>query len=187
MAASGFVLFACLAAPLLPVPDTACIAACAVGLAAYFLYLSQVYCEAHVGAHVTVLVPPFLLLFALAPAWHSESADEATVAAATGFTVRMLQLILIYGINQQWGVPNLLFAMGDDLIQTVAEEFINMPMNIMMSLMVPDGAEGTVFALVNSLQTVGSSTSGAISAVLTAALVRSPTAERAMCSMQTLL
>ncbi len=94
MAASGFVLFACLAAPLLPVPDTACIAACAVGLAAYFLYLSQVYCEAHVGAHVTVLVPPFLLLFALAPAWHSESADEATVAAATGFTVRMLQLIL---------------------------------------------------------------------------------------------
>ena len=94
MAASGFVLLACLAAPLLPVPDTACIAACAVELAAYFLYLSQVYCEAHVGARVTVLVPPFLLLFALAPAWHSESADEATVAAATGFTVRMLQLIL---------------------------------------------------------------------------------------------
>ena len=60
--------------------------------------------------------------------------------------------------------------MGDDLIQTVAEQFIDMPMTIMMSLMVPDGAEGTVFALVNSLQTVGSSTSGAISAVLTASL-----------------
>ena len=99
-------------------------------------------------------------------AWRPMFAIVITVSVG----LSMLQLILIYGINQQWGVPNLLFAMGDDLIQTVAEEFINMPMNIMMSLMVPDGAEGTVFALVNSLQTVGSSTSGAISAVLTASL-----------------
>ena len=40
----------------------------------------------------------------------------------------------------------------------------------MMSLMVPDGAEGTVFALVNSLGTIGSSSAGAMSAILTSAL-----------------
>ena len=52
----------------------------------------------------------------------------------------------------------------------VANQFISMPIWVMMGQIVPPGAEGSVFALVSSLQTVGSSVSGAISAVLTGAL-----------------
>eukprot|EP01047_Picozoa_sp_COSAG01_P133072 COSAG01_NODE_63029_length_281_cov_2.571429_1_plen_50_part_10 len=39
-----------------------------------------------------------------------------------------------------------------------------------MGQIVPEGAEGSIFALVSSLQTVGGSVGGSISAILTTAL-----------------
>ena len=39
-----------------------------------------------------------------------------------------------------------------------------------MGQIVPDGAEGSIFALVSSLQTVGSTVGGSISAILTSSL-----------------
>eukprot|EP00427_Karlodinium_veneficum_P036813 CAMPEP_0169292404 /NCGR_PEP_ID=MMETSP1016-20121227/62742_1 /TAXON_ID=342587 /ORGANISM="Karlodinium micrum, Strain CCMP2283" /LENGTH=241 /DNA_ID=CAMNT_0009383033 /DNA_START=102 /DNA_END=824 /DNA_ORIENTATION=+ len=60
----------------------------------YHLYFSQVYCEAHVGAHVTVLTPPVLILLALAPAWQVIVDSNGDTQGATYFTYRMLQIIL---------------------------------------------------------------------------------------------
>ena len=31
----------------------------------------------------------------------------------------LTQLILIYQVNQRWGIPNLVFALGDDLISAM--------------------------------------------------------------------
>ena len=62
------------------------------------------------------------------------------------------------------------FAMGDDLVGVIANQFISMPIWVMMGQIVPDGAEGSIFALVSSLQTVGSTVGGSISAILTASL-----------------
>jgi hypothetical protein len=80
------------------------------------------------------------------------------------------QLILIYQINQRWGIPNLVFALGDDLISIICGQFIGMPIWVMMGQIVPKGTEASVFALVTSLQMVGGTAGGAISAVLTEAL-----------------
>ena len=60
--------------------------------------------------------------------------------------------------------------MGDDLVGVIANQFISMPIWVMMGQIVPDGAEGSIFALVSSLQTVGSTVGGSISAILTASL-----------------
>ena len=55
-----------------------------LALAFYHLYFSQLYCEAHVGAHVTVLLPPALLLMALSPALDPDASarDAASRPAA---------------------------------------------------------------------------------------------------------
>ena len=67
-AASGVALLLCLVAPVLPVPDELCAPLAGAALVFYHLYFSQMYCEAHVGAHVTVMLPPMLVFLALTPA-----------------------------------------------------------------------------------------------------------------------
>ena len=69
MAASGVAFLALVVLPATPLCPLE-LRAPALGLALvfYHLYFSQLYCEAHVGAHVTVLLPPALILLALSPA-----------------------------------------------------------------------------------------------------------------------
>ena len=72
----------------------------ALALVPYHLYFSQLYCEAHVGAHVTALVPPALLLLALCPALDEPAAaaadpDAASTAASTAaFTCWLMKIVL---------------------------------------------------------------------------------------------
>lgn len=47
-----------------------------LALVFYHLYFSQVYCEAHVGAHVTVMIPPTLIFLALSPALDTAQTSE---------------------------------------------------------------------------------------------------------------
>ena len=63
-------------------------------------------------------------------------------------------LILIFRINREWGIPDIVFALGDDVIMTVANQFVAMPMLILMAQICPVGVESSVFALVTSLQMV---------------------------------
>merc|ERR1719473_2475319 len=45
----------------------------------YHCYITQLYCEAHVGAHVTVLIPPFLFLLAC---YHVASLEDLLSSSA---------------------------------------------------------------------------------------------------------
>merc|ERR1719502_1826830 len=76
MRLSGLAFLALLVAPVLPWTPSAWRAPLiGASLVPYHLYFSQLYCEAHVGAHVTALVPPALLLLALCPALDEPGAD----------------------------------------------------------------------------------------------------------------
>ena len=76
------------------------------------------------------------------------------ITAILGSTaLSFVELILIFQINQRWGIPNLVFATGDDRINVVVGQFVNMPIWVMMGHLCPTGVESSVFALVTSLQT----------------------------------
>merc|ERR1711937_700371 len=62
-------------------------------LGAYHLYFSQLYCEAYVGAHVTVLIPPTFILFALSPAFLPDAGPSASATA--DFTCTLLQTCIL--------------------------------------------------------------------------------------------
>jgi len=93
MAASGLALVLCLILPNLPaVPIFMRGPFFVLALVLYHLYFSQLYCEAHVGAHVTVLVPPALVLLALS----SESGDDSELdARSRAFTAWLAKLLLV--------------------------------------------------------------------------------------------
>ena len=73
---------------------------------------SQLYCEAHVGAHVTVMLPPALLLLALSAGRGAEGADvteaeQSLRAQAGAFTAWMCKIVLTAsycsaGISKLW-------------------------------------------------------------------------------------
>ena len=99
MAVSGFAFLGLVVFPSM----TACAAwmrAPCLGAAIlfYHLYFSQLYCEAHVGAHVTVLIPPALLLLAMSPAIDADSVDgpldDRSTLAAAAFTCWMMKIVL---------------------------------------------------------------------------------------------
>ena len=61
MCSLGLAFLAMLIAPIF-VPAAARALLLGAAMEPYHLYFSQLYCKAHVGAHVTVLVPPALIL-----------------------------------------------------------------------------------------------------------------------------
>ena len=69
-----------------------------------------------------------------------------------GALVAASQLVLIFGLNKAWGLPNFWFAVGDDVVIHVVNFMMAMPMLVLMASMCPKGAESTVFALVTSVQ-----------------------------------
>merc|ERR1719502_1637154 len=94
MALSGLAFLALVTVPATPLcPPEARAPALGLALVFYHLYFSQLFCEAHVGAHVTVLIPPALLLLALSPAL-DPNAPAAAASAAAAFTCWMMKVIL---------------------------------------------------------------------------------------------
>lgn len=91
MAFSGVAFVVLLILPCTPIPDTWRALSLGAALVPYHLYFSQLYCEAHVGAHVTVLVPPALLMLSLSPALDS---NPIAVHATSAFTCWMVKIIL---------------------------------------------------------------------------------------------
>merc|ERR1719183_2249311 len=70
-------------------------------------------------------------------------------------------------LNEAVHLPNLLFALGDDVVMAAANQLLSLPINILMARLCPEGAEGTVYALVTSVQGVGGTVSGVWSKLLT--------------------
>lgn len=80
--------------------------------------------------------------------------------------VSALQLCLYFQddsgqtLSERWGLPNLLFALGDDVVMATANQLLSLPILILMAKLVPEGAEGTTYALVTSMQMVGGTVGG---------------------------
>lgn len=101
--------------------------------------------------------------------WHKMFAGIVLISSA----IACLQLILMFKnpstgktINEQVGIPDIVFALGDDIVMAVSHQLLSMPILILMARLCPPGAEGTVYALVTSVQGVGGTVSGIISKLL---------------------
>lgn len=78
------------------------------------------------------------------------------------------QLILVFGINRTWGIPDIWFSMGDDVLVefVIAVQFL--PMCIMYLGLCPPGSEGTTYAMLTTWSNLAGSLAFDISTALTA-------------------
>lgn len=104
--------------------------------------------------------------------WHFMFAGVVLIASA----VACLQLLLMFKnpetgktINEQAGIPDIVFALGDDVVMSISHQLLAMPILILMARLCPEGCEGTVYALVTSLQGVAGTVAGTFSRLLTSA------------------
>ncbi|GAX25667.1 hypothetical protein FisN_15Lh036 [Fistulifera solaris] len=77
------------------------------------------------------------------------------------------QLILVFGVNRQWGIPDIWFSMGDDVLVefVIAVQFL--PMCIMYLGLCPPGSEGTTYAMLTTWSNLAGSLAFDISTALT--------------------
>lgn len=74
-------------------------------LVLYWVYMAQLYCEAHVGAHVTVLFPPMLLIAVFSPGLTASSAEVPVAAQMLPLFVLKAVITSAYcsaGISKLW-------------------------------------------------------------------------------------
>jgi len=100
--------------------------------------------------------------------WHKLFAGVVVIASASS----ALQIVLCFRnkdtgktANQEIGLPNSIFALGDDVVMAAANQLLSMPILILMTRLCPEGGEGTVYALVTSIQMVGGTVSGILSRI----------------------
>lgn len=90
----------------------------------------------------------------------------AIISVPLGFT----QLMLIYHINRQLGIPDEWFTFGDDVVLAVLGQIAFMPTLVLAARLCPPGVEGTLFALLMSIYNGGAVVGSELGAVLTRAL-----------------
>ncbi|CAB1114355.1 unnamed protein product [Ectocarpus sp. CCAP 1310/34] len=83
------------------------------------------------------------------------------------FVVTIAQLLLILGISTSWGIPNLLFASGDEAVSEVILALQFLPLTRMYAVMCPTGSEGTSYALLTTVSNVAYAVAYAIGDLLT--------------------
>ena len=97
--------------------------------------------------------------YLLTAPWHGLFAVTVCLASSAS----ALQLMLMFRSDENGGksisemahVPDVAFALGDDVIVAVANQLLAMPILILMARLCPQGAEGTTYALVTSVQMCG--------------------------------
>ncbi|KAL9237634.1 hypothetical protein vseg_012160 [Gypsophila vaccaria] len=89
----------------------------------------------------------------------------ATTIAGTA--LGMTQVFLVTGFNQQLGISDEWFAIGDSLILTVLSQISFMPILVLAAKLCPEGVEATLFATLMSISNAGSVVGGLMGAGLT--------------------
>jgi len=79
-----------------------------------------------------------------------------------------IPFILITRENVKWGIPDFVFALGNEVINDVAGFIMYMPVLIMCSKLCPNQVEGSVYALTCVVNNIGSQISMNFSSMLTA-------------------
>merc|ERR1711920_410066 len=85
------------------------------------------------------------------------------VSVAIGF----LPLLLVTRANLALGIPDQLFVLGDDVIQTVAGELAHMPILVLAARVCPPGVEATLFAFLMAVLNLSSFVAGFAGSALT--------------------
>eukprot|EP00930_Biecheleria_cincta_P084822 TRINITY_DN74257_c0_g1_i1.p1 TRINITY_DN74257_c0_g1~~TRINITY_DN74257_c0_g1_i1.p1 ORF type:complete len:219 (-),score=19.82 TRINITY_DN74257_c0_g1_i1:86-697(-) len=101
--------------------------------------------------------------------WHCMFAGVVLIASASSALQLFLMLRDSHGrtLNERLHLPNLAFALGDDVVMAAANQLLSLPINILMARLCPEGAEGSVYALVSSVQGVGGTLGGVWSKMAT--------------------
>ncbi|KAG8373079.1 hypothetical protein BUALT_Bualt12G0133400 [Buddleja alternifolia] len=89
------------------------------------------------------------------------------VTTVIGSALGMTQVLLVTGLNQQFGISDEWFAIGDSLIITVLGQVSFMPVLVLAAKICPEGMEATLFATLMSISNGGSVLGGLIGAGLT--------------------
>ncbi|KAK4757667.1 hypothetical protein SAY87_018968 [Trapa incisa] len=84
-----------------------------------------------------------------------------------GSALGMTQVLLVTGLNRQFGISDEWFAIGDSLIITVLGQASFMPVLVLAAKLCPEGMEATLFATLMSISNGGSVLGGLIGAGLT--------------------
>jgi len=72
----------------------------------------------------------------------------------------------VFHINRAWGIPDLVFALGDETVVDVTNALLAMPVLILVASICPLGVESSLYALVTSVQAAGGTVGGTISGLL---------------------
>ncbi|CAN6203136.1 unnamed protein product [Urochloa humidicola] len=89
------------------------------------------------------------------------------VATIIGSALGMTQVLLVTGLNRQFGISDEWFSIGDSLIITVLGQASFMPVLVLAAKLCPPGMEATLFATLMSISNAGSVTGGLVGAGLT--------------------
>ncbi|KAL2469885.1 Folate-biopterin transporter 1 [Abeliophyllum distichum] len=89
------------------------------------------------------------------------------VTTCIGSALGMTQVLLVTGLNRQFGISDEWFAIGDSLIITVLGQASFMPVLVLAAKICPQGMEATLFATLMSISNAGSVLGGLIGAGLT--------------------
>uniref|UniRef100_A0A7S2TLW2 Folate/biopterin transporter n=1 Tax=Lotharella oceanica TaxID=641309 RepID=A0A7S2TLW2_9EUKA len=84
----------------------------------------------------------------------------------TASALSLTQLLLVFHINRKWGIPDLVFALGDETVVDVTNALLAMPVLILVASICPLGVESSLYALVTSVQAAGGTVGGTISGLL---------------------
>ncbi|KAG5189126.1 Biopterin transport-related protein BT1 [Tribonema minus] len=79
----------------------------------------------------------------------------------------VVQLLLIFRVNQRFGVGDLAFALGDDALAEFVSAIQFLPVCQMYISMCPEGTEGTTYAILTTLSNVAGAVSFSIGTLLT--------------------
>jgi len=76
-------------------------------------------------------------------------------------------LIVVFHWNRAWGIPDGFFCLGESAIVSVVGWVTTMPIIVLASRLCPEGMEGTIYALIMSINNMGGIISSQIGAALT--------------------
>lgn len=102
-------------------------------------------------------------LFFFRTSWHRLYIGSSLVS----FFFSILQVLLILRVNVALGIPDIVFAVGDDAIVALMESLHSMPSIIMFIMLCPEGAEGTTFALLTAAASLAGTVASDFGSALT--------------------
>ena len=89
------------------------------------------------------------------------------VSTLVAFVFTALQVVLVLRLNVAWGFPDVVFAVGDQILLVLSDSIHVMPHIIMFIMLCPEGAEGTTFALLTTISSLAGTVASSVGTYLT--------------------